>query len=160
MKGGSGGRPREKFQKLKPIASISGYLVPFQRTVTKIKVFLILQQTKKTLLIGDKHYPPSGKKFKNWSQLQAFPGIWCHLQCNCNERLQSSFCNKPRSGTRICHVCAKLRSLCFVVMCSKKNKKNKKTAEKVGRPQPPQQGCDGRGWTVSHNSYHFCQSPF
>ena len=47
MEGGSGGSsPGKKFQKLKPIASISGHLVPFQCTVTTMKDFLILQKNK------------------------------------------------------------------------------------------------------------------
>ena len=37
--GGQGYSPGKNFQKLKPIASISGHLVPFQCTVTKMKDF-------------------------------------------------------------------------------------------------------------------------
>ena len=53
MEGGSGSSPGKKIQKLKPIASISGHLVPFQCTVTTMKDSLILQQT----TIGDKDLP-------------------------------------------------------------------------------------------------------
>ena len=63
--GGPGVLPGKKFQKLKPIASISRYLVPFQCTVTTMKVFLILQQTKKTLRSGTNITLPREKKFKN-----------------------------------------------------------------------------------------------
>ena len=77
MEGGSGAPPPGKFQKLKPIASISRYLVPFQCTVTTMKVFLILQQTKKTLQSGTNITLP-GKNSKieaNCKHFQAFGAI-------------------------------------------------------------------------------------
>ena len=61
---GRGSGPREKFQKMNPIASISGHLVPCECTVTTMKDFLILQQTKKTLRSGTNITLP-GKNFKN-----------------------------------------------------------------------------------------------
>ena len=78
-KGGAGVLPREKFQKLKPIANISGHLVPFQCNYNER--LLILQQTKKTLRLGTLvlHYLPTGKISKIEANLQAFPGIWCHF---------------------------------------------------------------------------------
>ena len=65
--GGSVGPPPGKnFKKLKPIASISGHLVPFQCTVTAMKDFLILQKTKKISGYDRGQTLPSpGKKFKN-----------------------------------------------------------------------------------------------
>ena len=78
MEGGSGGPPRKKFQKLKPIASISGHLVPFQCTVTTMKDFLILQKNKKMLRSGTNITLPREKNSTieaNCKHSQAFGAI-------------------------------------------------------------------------------------
>ena len=61
--GVSGGRPpRKKIHKLKPIASISGHLVPFQCNYNERLFDSATNQEDTT--IGDKHYPPLGKNSK------------------------------------------------------------------------------------------------
>ena len=77
-----GSSPGKKFQKLKPIASISGHLVPFQCTVTTMKDFLILQKNTEDATIGDKHYPPPGNNSKieaNCKHSQAFGAISVYM---------------------------------------------------------------------------------
>ena len=72
-------------------------------------------------MIGEQHYPPPGKNSKievNCKYSQVFGAISVYMDF--------CFCNKPRSGARICHVCAEIIALCCSVL--------KKTAEKVGRP--------------------------
>ena len=83
MEGGSRGPPPgKKFQKLKPIASISGHLVPFQCTVTTMKDFLILQKTKKMLRSGTNITLPREKNSKieaNCKHSQAFGAISVYM---------------------------------------------------------------------------------
>ena len=64
-RGGPGALPLEKFQKLKPIASISGHLVPFQCNYNEILFDSSTSQQDAT--IGDKGSSISspGKNFKN-----------------------------------------------------------------------------------------------
>ena len=81
MEGGSGGPPPgKKFQKLKPIASISGHLVPFQCTVTTMKDFLILQKTKKMLRSGTNITLP-GKKIQKLKPIASIPRHLVPFQC-------------------------------------------------------------------------------
>ena len=74
--------PRGKCQKLKPIASISGHLVPFQCTVTTMKEFLILQKNKKIGYDRGQTLPSLGKKSKieaNCKHSQAFGAISVYM---------------------------------------------------------------------------------
>ena len=81
-RGVRGSSPGKKFQKLKPIASISGHLVPFQCTVTTMKDFLILQKTKKMLRSGTNITLPREKNSKieaNCKHSQAFGAISVYM---------------------------------------------------------------------------------
>ena len=139
MEGGSS--PGKKFQKLKPIASISGHLVLFQCTVTTMKDFLILQKTKKMLRSGTNITLPREKNSKieaNCKHSQAFGAISVYIYMY----MDFWFCNKPRSGTRICHVCAEIIALCCSVLKKKKKKRPKKWG---GHGRPGRCGSDTLG---------------
>ena len=78
--GGRGSSPGKKFQKLKPIASISGHLVPFQCTVTTMKDFLILQKTKKMLRSGTNITLPR-EKIQQLKPIASIPRHLVPFQC-------------------------------------------------------------------------------
>ena len=122
-----GGAPRKNSNLEANCKAFLGIWCHVSVHVTTRKDFLILQQTKKTLRSGTRilHYPPLGTKFKNWSQLQAFPGIWCPFRVTAMKAFlileQTTIGDKDS-----------LRWAAFIVLCCSVLQKNNKRPKKWG----------------------------